>query len=91
MMQVMIHGSVDPFTKPTPIKTFWINFITCVSIHIINNRKQKENRQMQAMNWNSKKEKQPLYQLQLSLPRDEKHKLPTAKGWSIDDEQDEIF
>src|SRR5688572_20438016 len=43
MVQIMINGGVDPFAQPIPAKTFWINLIACMAIHIINNRKQKEN------------------------------------------------
>ncbi len=55
VMQVVINGGVDPFTKPIPAKTFWIEFITCMAVHIINNRKQKENGQVKTMNGNGKK------------------------------------
>jgi hypothetical protein len=55
MVQVMIDGSVDPFTQPVPAKTFWINLITRMAVHIINNRKQKENGQMKTVNGNGEK------------------------------------
>src|SRR3990170_3443588 len=52
MMQVMIDRGVDPFAKPIFAKAFWIELITCMPVHIVNNRKQKENRQMQTVNRN---------------------------------------
>ena len=55
MMQIMIDGSVDPFAKPILAKTSWINLITCMAVHIINNRKQKENWQMKTVNGNGEK------------------------------------
>ena len=55
MVQIMIDGGVDPFTKPIPAKTFWIKLITCMAVHIINNRKQKENGQMKTVNGNGEK------------------------------------
>ena len=54
MMQVMINRGIDPFTKPILAKTLWVNFITGMSVNIVNNRKQKEDWQMQAMNRNGK-------------------------------------
>ena len=55
MMQVMIDRGVDPFAKPIFAKPFWIELISCMAIHIINNRKQKENRQMKTVNRNGEK------------------------------------
>ena len=55
MMQVMIDGGVDPFAKPIFAKTFWIELITCMAVHVINNRKQKENGQMKTVNGNGEK------------------------------------
>ena len=50
MVQVMIYRSVDPFADPILAKTFWIDFITGMPVNIVNNRKQKEDRQVQAVN-----------------------------------------
>ena len=55
MMKIVVYRSIYPFTQPVFTKAFWINFIAGMAINIINDRKQKEDRKMQAMNWNSKK------------------------------------
>src|SRR5258705_1840717 len=56
MMQVMIYRGVDPFTKPILVKTFWVDLVSRMTVHIINNRKQKENWQMKTVYGNCKKE-----------------------------------
>ena len=55
MMQVVIDGSVDPFAKPIFTKPFWIDLITCMTVHVVNNRKQKKDWQVKAVYWNCKK------------------------------------
>ena len=37
VMQVMINGGIDPFAEPVLTKTFWIDLIARVPIHVINN------------------------------------------------------
>ena len=86
MMQVVIDGSVDPFAKPISAKPFWIELITCMSINIINNRKQKENWQMKTVNRNGEKKDRDDSPPQQLLPEDEMHKLPRVMGWLIGDE-----
>ena len=51
----MIDSCADPFAKPIFAKAFWIVLITCMPVHIINNRKQKENRQMKTVNRNGER------------------------------------
>lgn len=49
-MLVMADRSVQPFTKPVFIKTFWIDFKTQMAVDIIDKANNKEPHQVNAMN-----------------------------------------
>ena len=49
-MLIMTNRSIDPFTQPVPVESFRVEFISQVSIHVINDHDQEENGDMQCVN-----------------------------------------
>src|SRR5687768_3918402 len=55
MVLIMVHGSIDPFSKPMFVKTPWIQFVSKMTINIIHDHYKEKDEQMKFMDRNSKK------------------------------------
>jgi hypothetical protein len=54
-MEIMVDGSIYPSAQPMPAEPLGIEFISQMSIYVINDHGQKEKIQVQLMNRNSEK------------------------------------